>query len=121
MVLYPNVFCCVEDCHPVRLKGVHVINTVPIIDSCLAVVKPLMQSEIMQLVSILLTYAENYFNTNPLLSNYDNINLFILISGKAAFTSHNINSCSEKKKLNQYKFINIGVFSSNKIGLCFEK
>jgi len=42
----------IQDCHPVRLKGVHVINTVSFMDSCLALIKPFMQSELMQLIHL---------------------------------------------------------------------
>uniref|UniRef100_A0A1B6KRS7 CRAL-TRIO domain-containing protein n=1 Tax=Graphocephala atropunctata TaxID=36148 RepID=A0A1B6KRS7_9HEMI len=42
----------IQDCHPVRLKGVHVINTASFIDSCLALVKPFMQSGLIQLVHL---------------------------------------------------------------------
>ncbi|XP_046980030.1 retinol-binding protein pinta-like [Schistocerca americana] len=40
----------IQDCHPVRLKGVHVINTVGFIDKVLALVKPFLKSEIIKLL-----------------------------------------------------------------------
>lgn len=42
----------IQDCHPVRLKGVHVINTFSLIDKILSLVKPLMQSELVQLLHL---------------------------------------------------------------------
>ncbi|KAL1117402.1 hypothetical protein AAG570_004728 [Ranatra chinensis] len=40
----------IQECHPVRLKAVHVINTVSFMDSVLSLVKPLMQSELVHLL-----------------------------------------------------------------------
>ncbi|KAG8285984.1 hypothetical protein J6590_070331 [Homalodisca vitripennis] len=51
MSLVRKFMVYIQDCHPVRLKGVHVINTASFIDSCLALVKPFMQSGLIQLVS----------------------------------------------------------------------
>ncbi|XP_075231114.1 alpha-tocopherol transfer protein-like [Lycorma delicatula] len=42
----------IQDCHPVRLKGVHVINTFSLIDRILSLVKPLMQSDLIQLLHL---------------------------------------------------------------------
>ncbi|XP_022184857.1 alpha-tocopherol transfer protein [Nilaparvata lugens] len=42
----------IQDCHPVRLKGVHVINTFSLIDKILCLVKPLMQSDLIQLLHL---------------------------------------------------------------------
>ncbi|BES98362.1 CRAL/TRIO domain [Nesidiocoris tenuis] len=42
----------IQECHPARLKGVHVINSVSFIDKVLSLVKPLMQSELVQLLHV---------------------------------------------------------------------
>ncbi|XP_067014863.2 alpha-tocopherol transfer protein [Anabrus simplex] len=42
----------IQDAHPARLKGVHVINTVAFMDRVLAIVKPLMKSELVQLLHL---------------------------------------------------------------------
>lgn len=41
----------IQECHPVRLKSVHVINTPPFIDIFMNVVKPLINTEMMQLLN----------------------------------------------------------------------
>ncbi|XP_069680003.1 alpha-tocopherol transfer protein-like isoform X2 [Periplaneta americana] len=40
----------VQDCHPARLKGIHVINTVAFIDKILAIVKPFMKDSLMSIL-----------------------------------------------------------------------
>lgn len=40
----------IQECHPVRLKSVHVINTPPFIDTFMNMVKPLINTEMMQLL-----------------------------------------------------------------------
>ncbi|XP_054282981.1 alpha-tocopherol transfer protein-like [Macrosteles quadrilineatus] len=62
----------IQDCHPVRLKGVHVINTVSFIDSCLGLVKPFIQSGLMQLIHLHsdLKTLEKFFPLELLPSDY---------------------------------------------------
>ncbi|CAH1389109.1 unnamed protein product [Nezara viridula] len=45
----------IQEGHPARLKGVHVINTVWFVDKILNLVKPLIHSEVMELVRIYIT------------------------------------------------------------------
>ncbi|KAK7794934.1 hypothetical protein R5R35_005904 [Gryllus longicercus] len=40
----------IQDCHPARLKGVHVINTVAFIDRILGLIKPLIKSDLLAMV-----------------------------------------------------------------------
>ncbi|KAK9499227.1 hypothetical protein O3M35_002304 [Rhynocoris fuscipes] len=42
----------IQECHPVRLKGVHVLNTASFMDKVLSLVKPFMQSELIQLLHL---------------------------------------------------------------------
>uniref|UniRef100_A0A1B6DLR3 CRAL-TRIO domain-containing protein n=1 Tax=Clastoptera arizonana TaxID=38151 RepID=A0A1B6DLR3_9HEMI len=42
----------IQDCHPVRLKGVHIINTMSLIDMCLNMVKPVMHSELFEILHL---------------------------------------------------------------------
>lgn len=40
----------IQDCHPCRLKGIHIINTVSFIDKVLAIIKPFIKGSLMQLI-----------------------------------------------------------------------
>ncbi|CAH0767756.1 unnamed protein product [Bemisia tabaci] len=42
----------IQKCHPVRLKSVQVINTAPLIDKILALVKPFMESDLIQMLQL---------------------------------------------------------------------
>lgn len=46
-----------QDCHPVRLKGVHVLNTASFMDKVLTLIKPLMQSELVKLVNYFIFFG----------------------------------------------------------------
>ncbi|KAJ9574053.1 hypothetical protein L9F63_008579 [Diploptera punctata] len=40
----------IQDCHPARLKGIHVINTVSFIDKVMTIIKPFLKGSIMQII-----------------------------------------------------------------------
>ncbi|XP_063222912.1 alpha-tocopherol transfer protein-like [Bacillus rossius redtenbacheri] len=42
----------VQDCMPIRLKAVYIINTVPVVDKIMALVKPFLKSELASLIHI---------------------------------------------------------------------
>ncbi|KAF6201645.1 hypothetical protein GE061_004038 [Apolygus lucorum] len=52
MHLVRSFMIYIQECHPARLKGVHVINTASFMDKVLSLVKPLMQSELIQLLHL---------------------------------------------------------------------
>ncbi|XP_063231579.1 alpha-tocopherol transfer protein-like [Bacillus rossius redtenbacheri] len=39
----------IQECHPVRLKGIHIINTVSFMDKVLALLKPFLHNELLQM------------------------------------------------------------------------
>lgn len=39
-----------QEAHPIRLKQIHVLNTAPFLDKCLALVKPFMKTEVAQML-----------------------------------------------------------------------
>lgn len=41
-----------QEAHPIRLKQIHILNTPPFLDRCLALVRPFMKSEVASLVGI---------------------------------------------------------------------
>ncbi|KAI5725888.1 hypothetical protein M8J77_021311 [Diaphorina citri] len=70
--LVKNFMVYIQECHPVRLKSIHVINTYPLIDKILAIIKPMMQANIIQMLHLhpsLDTLAE-YFPLSILPSDY---------------------------------------------------
>nr|CAD7268181.1 unnamed protein product [Timema shepardi] len=42
----------IQECHPVRLKGVHIINSVPFMDKVLMLLKPFMKSEMIKMSAL---------------------------------------------------------------------
>ncbi|XP_034237513.1 alpha-tocopherol transfer protein-like [Thrips palmi] len=42
----------IQECHPCRLKAIHVINTVKWFDKVLALIKPFVKSELLQMISM---------------------------------------------------------------------
>ncbi|XP_073975258.1 alpha-tocopherol transfer protein-like [Rhodnius prolixus] len=52
MYLVKTFMLYIQDCHPVRLKGVHVLNTASFMDKVLTLIKPLMQSELVKLLHL---------------------------------------------------------------------
>ncbi|XP_008471931.1 alpha-tocopherol transfer protein-like [Diaphorina citri] len=50
--LVKNFMVYIQECHPVRLKSIHVINTYPLIDKILAIIKPMMQANIIQMLHL---------------------------------------------------------------------
>ncbi|XP_046386942.1 alpha-tocopherol transfer protein-like [Ischnura elegans] len=55
----------IQDAHPVRLKAVHLINCVPFMDKILAMVKPLMKNEMINLLQLHSNGLDNLFKTIP--------------------------------------------------------
>ncbi|XP_071448798.1 alpha-tocopherol transfer protein-like [Hetaerina americana] len=55
----------IQDAHPVRLKAVHLINCVPFMDKILAMVKPLMKNEMINLLQLHSNGLDTLFKTIP--------------------------------------------------------
>nr|CAD7425431.1 unnamed protein product [Timema monikensis] len=45
------MICSCIECHPARLKGVHIINSVPFMDKVLMLIKPFMKSEMIKMAA----------------------------------------------------------------------
>lgn len=63
----------IQECHPVRLKAVHVINTYSLIDKILSLIKPMMNSDLIQMLHLhpTLESLAEYFPLSLLPADYD--------------------------------------------------
>lgn len=49
-----------QEAHPIRLKQIHILNTPPFLDRCLALIRPFMKSEVASLVWFFLSKIIEY-------------------------------------------------------------
>lgn len=51
LMIVKKIAYYIQEAIPVRLKAIHVLNTMPIIDTLLNMIKPFLKAELLQLVS----------------------------------------------------------------------
>lgn len=44
-----------KEAHPIRLKQIHILNTPPFLDRCMALIRPFLKNEVASLVGMLIT------------------------------------------------------------------
>ncbi|XP_065221715.1 alpha-tocopherol transfer protein-like isoform X1 [Planococcus citri] len=93
MGIVRKVICYLQDGLPLRLKGIHIFNAIPLVNQFLAVVKPIMKKELYQLIKV--------HPTNNIESLYDYVpkdSLPTNFGGKAPSLDELIKLSNEKMK-----------------------
>ncbi|KAL1454400.1 hypothetical protein WDU94_010665 [Cyamophila willieti] len=71
--LVRNFMVYIQDCHPVRLKAIHIINTYPLIDKILNLIKPMMHGNLLEMIHLhpTLDTLSPFFPISLLPADYD--------------------------------------------------